>query len=231
MSEHPDQHQHLVEVVATASGVDEIHLRGELLHVTIVPGAGGKISEVVHPASGTNVLWENPRVALRRTYAGAPFDDVWSGGWDDIFPTDPPCEFDGGTYHDHGDLWIGEWDWTIEHDSPDRATVHLSRESVSLPCRADKWITIERDSPMASVRLRLTNTGLRPIQFMWNQHIAHAIHIGSRIHMPTDAMDVIGHSTSLGDVAHVEWPIDRGVDLSYLAGPDAGTLEFLSAQR
>lgn len=220
-----------MEVVLTSSGLEEITMRGQMLHVTIVPGAGGKISRLVDQASGFNVLWENPRVPLRRTYAGAPFDDVWSGGWDDIFPTDPPCEFDGGTYHDHGDLWIGEWDWSLEHDSPERATVRLSRESVSLPCRVDKWITVERDSPKISVRLRLTNTGLRPVRFMWNQHIAHAIDIGSRVHLPTSRMGVVGNLLSLHSDEQIEWPISRGVDLSYLAGPDAGTLEFLYASQ
>jgi hypothetical protein len=216
-----------VNVEVTASGLLEIQMLGDVLHVVVVPGAGGKISRVLHQESGYNVLWENPRVPLRRTYPGAPFDDVWSGGWDDIFPTDPPCEFDGVTYHDHGDLWIGEWSWSLEGDSPDSATVHLSRDSVSLPCRVDKWITVERDSPHVSIRLRLTNSGLRPVRFMWNQHIAHAIGPGSRVHVPASRMNVVGPAPSLGGAETVEWPIERGVDLSYLPGPEAGTLEFL----
>lgn len=218
---------HLIDVVETSSGLEKIQIRGSVLHVTVVPGAGGKISHLVDPVSGYNLLWENARVPLRRTYAGALFEDVWSGGWDELFPTDPACEIDGETFHDHGDLWIGEWNWSLEEDSPDRATVHLSRHSVSLPCRVDKWITVERDLPRVSIRMQLTNIGLHPLRFMWNQHIAHAIGLGSRVHLPASRMNVVGAAPSLGDVKIVEWPINRGVDLSYLAGPEAGSLEFL----
>ncbi len=215
-------------VVATASdGLESVRIVGDEIEVAVVPGAGGKISRIVDRASGFNVLWENPRVPLRRTYPGAPFDDVWSGGWDDVFPTDPPCEYDGGSYHDHGDLWIGEWDWSIEEDSLDAATIHLSRDSVSLPCRVDKWIRVDRGSPKVSVRLRLTNSSVRPVTFMWNQHIAHAIGPDSRVHLPASQMNVVGPAPSLGGATSVDWPVHDGRDLSILAGPEAGTLEFL----
>ena len=218
---------HLIEVTSASDGLESVHLIGDEIEVVVVPGAGGKISRIVHRASGFNVLWENPRVPVCRTYPGAPFDDVWSGGWDDIFPTDPPCEYDGGSYHDHGDLWIGEWNWSIEEDSFDAATIHLSRDSVSLPCRVDKWIRVERGSPRVTARLRLTNSGLRPVTFMWNQHIAHAIGPGSRVHAPASRMNVVAPAPSLGDATSVDWPVHDGRDLSILPGPDAGTLEFI----
>ncbi len=214
-------------MVTAANGLEVVHLVGDRIEVAVVPAAGGKVSRVVDLASGFNVLWENPRVPVARTYPGAPFDDVWSGGWDDIFPTDPPCEFDGGSYHDHGDLWIGEWGWSVDEDSPDAATIHLSRDSVSLPCRVDKWIRVERGSPRLTVRLRLTNSGPRPVTFMWNQHIAHAIGPGSRVHVPASRMYVEGPAPSLDATEFVDWPIHNGKDLSRLAGPEAGTLEFL----
>jgi hypothetical protein len=193
----------------------------------VVPAAGGKISQIVHRPTGFNVLWENPRVPLRRTYAGARFDDVWSGGWDELFPTDPPCDYNGDSYHDHGDLWIGDWNWSLDEDTPSAATLHLSRYSVSLPCRVDKWIRVERASASVTVHLKLTNLGAQPVTFMWNQHIAHAIGTGSRVHMPASRMNVVAPAPSLGDAASVNWPVHEGRDLSELNGADAGTLEFI----
>ena len=220
---------HLVDVLPTRDGMELVRIKGDRLTLYIVPEAGGKILQLIENASGFKLLWENPRVPLQRTYAGAPFDDVWCGGWDDVFPTDPPCELDGNTHHDHGDLWIAPWSWSVEVDEPERMTIHLSRYSVSLPCRVDKWITLRKDEAQIAVRMRLTNLGTFPVRFMWNQHIAHAIGQASRIHMPVSRMGVSGPAPTLGNMDQVGWPLQEGVDLSCIPGPEAGGLEFLYA--
>jgi hypothetical protein len=180
--------------------------------------------------SGFNVLWQNPRVPIGRTYPGAPFDDVWCGGWDDVFPTDAACEININAFHDHGDLWIGPWTWSLEKDEPDEAIIRLRRDSVSLPCTVDKWISVTRDGHGVSLQLRLTNHGLAPVRFMWNQHIAHAIGPGSRVHVPVATMGVVPPAPSLNDVDEVTWPINDSTDLSRLAGPESDALEFLYAK-
>lgn len=210
-------------------GLTAIQICGHFVTLVLVPGAGGKILQLIDNESGFNLLWQNPRVPIGRTYAGAPFDDVWCGGWDDVFPTDAECVIGVNTFHDHGDLWIGPWTWSIEEDDPDETIIRLSRDSVSLPCTVDKWITVKRGGHGVSVGLRLTNHGLSPVRFMWNQHIAHAIGPGSRVHLPVSKMGVIPPAPSLGDVHVVTWPINDGADLSRLAGPEAGVLEFLYA--
>jgi galactose mutarotase-like enzyme len=210
-------------------GLTEISIRGDFVTLVIVPEAGGKILQLIDNESGFNLLWQNPRVPIGRTYAGAPFDDVWCGGWDDVFPTDGACEINVNTFHDHGDLWIGPWTWSLEKDGPDETIIRLSRDSVSLPCTVDKWISVTRDGHGISVGLRVTNHGLSPVRFMWNQHIAHAIGPGSRVHVPVSRMGVISPAPSLDDAVEVTWPINDGSDLSRLAGPETGALEFLYA--
>jgi hypothetical protein len=211
-------------------GMTEISIGGHFVTLVVVPEAGGKILRLLDNESGFNLLWQNPRVPIGRTYAGAPFDDVWCGGWDDVFPTDATCEIGVSAFHDHGDLWIGPWTWSIEKDEPDEAIIRLSRDSVSLPCTVEKWISVERDGHGVSVRLRLTNHGLRPVRFMWNQHIAHAIGPGSRVHLPASTMGVIPPAPSFNEAHEVAWPINDGADLSRLAGPEVGVLEFLYAK-
>ena len=112
---------------------------------------------------------------LRRTYPGAAFDDVWCGGWDELFPTDPACEIGDNTFHDHGDLWCGPWDWSVEEDDGETATVSLRRYAMALPCLMEKWITVRRDGLDVRFRHRLTNLGAQPVPFVWNLHVAHAI--------------------------------------------------------
>ena len=143
------------------------------MRLTLFPDAGAKILNLVHKGSGFDLLWNNPRVPLRRTYPGAAFDDVWCGGWDELFPTDNPGEVGDNTFHDHGDLWFGPWDWSVAHDDGEVATVYLRRHTVALPCLMERWLTVWRDGVHVEFRYRLTNLGTQPVPFTWNLHVAH----------------------------------------------------------
>jgi hypothetical protein len=79
-------------IVDTDRVGDGVQLEGDQLRATVDPDAGAKILDVVHLETGEKLLWQNARVPLRRTYAGAGFDDVWCGRWDEPFPTEAPCE-------------------------------------------------------------------------------------------------------------------------------------------
>ncbi len=212
-------------------GVRAIALRGTALDVVVCPDAGGKILDLVHRPTGVNLLWRNLRIPVQTTHAGAPFDDVWCGGWDELFPTDQPCELDGTSYHDHGDLWIGPWDWAVEQDDGDAAVIHLRRYSASLPCLMERWVSLDRDALQLSVRYRLSNVGVRPVPFVWNVHVAHAIHPGSRLHLP--ARTVVAVPPYAGRIEpgrDVPWPGGGGDDLSLLPAPDNGLSEYFATR-
>ncbi len=81
----------IVDTTLVHHGVPGLALEGDLLRLTLFPEAGAKILDLVHRPSGLDLLWKNPRVPLRRTYTGPAFDDVWCGGWDELFPTDRPA--------------------------------------------------------------------------------------------------------------------------------------------
>jgi hypothetical protein len=222
----------IVDAGHERAGMTELRIHTDRLALNLIPDAGGKILDLIDVESGFNLLWQNPRIPLGRTYAGAPFDDVWCGGWDDMFPTDIPCEVDGNSHHDHGDLWIGPWEWDVVSDTGEQAVVHLRRYSPSLPCRVDKWITVDRASAEIRIRLALSNEGSQPVRFLWNQHIAHAIGPGSRVHLPVRRLLVAGPTQSrAGDAREVTWPVhDGSLDLSRLPGNESGVTEFLCAE-
>ena len=223
----------LVDTSISRAGVQGVSLGNDLLSLTVFPDAGGKILDLVHRPSGVNLLWQNPRIRLARTYAGAPFDDVWCGGWDELFPTDAACTVDGTEVHDHGDLWIGPWEWEVEDDEPEQATLYLRRYSASLPCSLERWITLRRDARCVDLRYRLTNLGPRPVAFLWNLHVAHAIEAGSRLHLPVASLAVeppyFGRAGKGTEIC--AWPVHVDSaraehDLSRTPGPDAGLAEF-----
>lgn len=219
----------LADTSIEQDGLAGIALRGRVVELTVVPDAGGKILAFTHRPSGLALLWQNPRVPLQRTYAGAPFDDVWSGGWDEIFPTDAPCQLDGVSYHDHGDLWIGPWEWELQRDDGRSAVLSMRRPSPSLPCLMERWITLERDSPEVAVRYRLTNLGTQPVRFLWNVHVAQPVTPGARLHLPASRLAVQAPYTGRAEGAQggIPWPLFRGRDLSRLPPPTSGLTEFL----
>jgi hypothetical protein len=227
----------LVDTSFLHAGMAGLRLENEKLSLSIFPDAGGKILDLVHKPTGFNFLWQNPRVGLRPTYAGAAFDDVWCGGWDELFPTDAPCTLDGNTYHDHGDLWYGSWEWAVERDDAEEATLYLRRFSVSLPCLMEKWVSLRREGTAVTFRHRLSNLGTQPVSFVWNLHVAHAIEPGSRVHLPAGRVGVEPPFWGRAGegVAELSWPVHddgsgRPHDLSRLPGPEAGHTEWLFAR-
>ena len=91
------------------AGQRAVVLESARLRVTVLPELGGHVVELVDRASDVNLLWHNPRTAPRPAPYGAHFDDWWSGGWDEIFPSG-----DRGTLHGEllpymGELWCVPW--------------------------------------------------------------------------------------------------------------------------
>ena len=218
----------MIDLSQTWNGVPGIAVETDVLRVSLIPSAGAKIHELIHLASGKDLLWKNPRVPLRATYPGPNFDDVWSGGWDELFPTDPACAVGDNTFHDHGDLWHGPWEWEVLRDEEDVAELYLRRDTVALACRMEKWITFERGSRAIGFRHRLTNLGHQPVDFDWSLHVAHAISPDSRIHMAPVQMTLEPAQAGrfAAAAAHVGWPEHDGIDMAAVQPPESGLLEW-----
>ena len=213
----------IVDHTLVQQGVPGLALEGDQLRLTLFPAAGAKILDLVHTPSGVDLLWKNPRVPLAATYPGPAFDDVWCGGWDELFPTDPPCAVGGNHYSDHGDLWHGPWEWEVVHDDGHEATVYLRRFAVALPCLMEKWITLRRDGLEIGFRHRLTNLGTRPEPYTWSLHVAHAVGPGSRILLPATRLGLADAEQSRfgAGVREVAWPVHEGEDLQQVLGARA----------
>jgi hypothetical protein len=225
----------LVDTSLVLGGVPGIALEGDVLYVTLFPAVGGKILDLVHRPTGTNLLWQNSRVPFARTHAGAPFDDVWCGGWDELFPTDAACALGGNAFHDHGDLWNGPWAWSIDHDDDESAAITLRRHSTSLPCLVEKRIELRRESSSLVIRHRLTNLGPCQIPFVWSLHVAHSLEPGSRVLLPAGSVGAQEPYFGRAGPGTCSWPLhvdESGVehDLSRTLAADSGVSEFLWAR-
>ena len=213
-------------------GIDSLVLENRRLRVTVVPSMGGHVAELVDLAADRDLLWHNPRAIPRPAPYGAHFDDWWSGGWDEIFPSG-----DSGTLHDEplpymGELWCVPWDAYGSRSADGReASIVGTGFGTVAPARFERRLALRGDEPVLQVHYRIENLDVRPLPFTWGIHPAFAVGPTHRIDHPGTSM-IVGVSSgpemgAAGDT--YSWPhmtdltANSGLrDLSLVRDRDAG---------
>ena len=206
-------------------------LENRFLQIAILPEAGAKIWQIRYKPHDADLLWNNPRIAPARLPIGARYDDVWSGGWDELFPNDEAAIIDGEAYPDHGELWTGEWQFET-FQSNDEAGVKLEFRTPLSAVRIQKRIAIRPSESRIHFSHRLTNIGGGDFSFLWKLHPAMAVTPQHRIDFPP--MRVILEPAYPGTLAGArfpaEWPslrtADGEIDLRRVPPPEERQLYF-----
>jgi len=102
------------------------------------------------------------------------FMEYYGGGWQDILPFagNEPVKHRFGEWGMHGETPLLSWGAAIEKETASEATAKLSVDIPRYPFRVEKWITMNDDSAMFSVRERLTNLSSQTLEYCWLQHPA-----------------------------------------------------------
>ena len=159
-----------------------VRLENEFITVDVLPELGAKIYNFIHRKSNRNLLWHNPRIPPSRQVMGTKFDDVWSGGWDELMPNDIPSPvFGNEMLPDHGEIWSQPSEWHIKSED---TSVRFVNYGHVLPTVFEKTISLLPGESHCTIQYRLTNMGPRPIDFLWNIHPALAISSATRLDVP-----------------------------------------------
>jgi hypothetical protein len=153
-------------------GIPAVVISNKWLRVVMLPELGGKIWQITDLRNGRDLLWQNPRLLAHRVPIGTGYDDVFFGGWDELFPNDEPEVLDGDPYPDHGELWTALWQVKVLDDGPDVARITLTTATPISCCHLSKTITVHRDEPQIHLSWRIHNAGLRELPYLWKQHVA-----------------------------------------------------------
>lgn len=190
-----------------AGGLAALTLENDALRVAVLPQLGGHVHELVDRAADRDLLWHNPRTAPRPAPYGAHFDDWWSGGWDEIFPSG-----DRGTLHGEllpymGELWCVPWSAEAAIDG-DTASIRATGFGTIAPARFERTLSLRGDEPVLRARYRIESLDLRPLPFTWGIHPVFAVTPDHRIDHPGSTMLVgVSSDPSMGvegDTYH--WP-------------------------
>ena len=99
-----------------------------------------------------------------------------------MIPNDIPTPvFGNEMLPDHGEIWSQPSEWQVE---PDESSVRFVNYGHVLPTLFEKTISLRPGESYCTVQYRLTNTGRRPIDFLWNIHPAMAISPATRLDVP-----------------------------------------------
>lgn len=174
-------------------GTQALVLENGRLRAVVLPALGGRIwqlTQLTQLPHGRDLLWHNPRITARPVPFGAVYDDVFFGGWDELFPNDAPEELAGEAYPDHGELWTSPWSWRIVAEGPDAVQVRLSLDTPISACRFTKTLTLVAGEPRLGIGWRIENAGSRDLPYLWKQHLAVPVDEPARLTMGARSMYV-----------------------------------------
>jgi hypothetical protein len=216
----------------TAEGFETVVLENPLLRAVIVPSLGGRVWELEDRMRARQWIWHRPDVPLEKSPIGAVYDDVWAGGWEELFPNDAHGTFEGRQLPDHGEWWATPWSVKDPHGG-DESDVTLSADLRIVRAHCTKQFRLARDRATLSVTYRIRSAEPAPFHFLFKQHLPIVLAAGCRLLLPGGTVEPVDASfgTMLPSSENFAWPHSRrgsrAVDLRLVPPATSELREFV----
>ena len=223
-------------------GWEGLVLESDHLRVTVLPGKGADIVELVHVPTGTDALFKAPWGLLppgeppREEAEGLEFIGNYEGGWQELLPNaNDACSYGGVELPFHGEVALLQW----EAEELDERSVRLGVRCRGLPLALERVMRVERDRAELVVEGTVTNEGAERVPFVWGHHLvlgAPFLEAGCTLELPAETIvtaDQVWEETArLEPAQRSTWPDARlrgggTVDLRQVPGPEAGSHDDL----
>ncbi|HET9983154.1 MAG TPA: hypothetical protein VFQ38_06195 [Longimicrobiales bacterium] len=213
---------------ATIAGFEALVLENGSLGAAVIPRLGGRVWELVDLARDRQWIWHRPGVPLAASPRGASYDDVWAGGWEELFPNDAPGSFEGCLLPDHGEWWTSSWTVT-EASGGAEACVRLEADARMRGARCFKELRLASDRGELRVAYRIENPDAGAFHFLFKQHLPVAIHPGCRLALPGGRVTAVepAFGTLLPGPGPFDWPRAGERDLRVVPPPSSAAREFV----
>jgi galactose mutarotase-like enzyme len=208
VGEQPIKRMSQILVRPLNESLQSVVLSNDALEVVVFPNSGARIYSIFHKPSETEFLWHHPTNLPRVYKSDEWFDDVFCGGWDELFPSCEACEFQGTHVPDHGELWAVPWEWTIEDAASALPRLYTGVTANIFPVRFERWLLLDPHEPVLHLHYRLQNLSARGLELIWGIHPLFNITPHHRIDLPPGNMQVdLSSSETLGKVGQsYRWP-------------------------
>jgi galactose mutarotase-like enzyme len=218
-----------------------VRLDSPSLTADVLVDQGGDILNLVHKATGVDLLWKVPYPVREPGVGPTPAGDSYQqwmhyypGGWQTIFPNyGPAVSWRGALLDFHGEAARRPWVIASEVEES-RAEIELSTHLASLPFSLRRHIVLSPEQPVLRVTETVTNLFDGPLDCMWAHHPVFGapllssesrIYTGARRVRPDPLYDVSGNDLTLG--GKFSWPLAESkagasVDLSRIPAHGSG---------
>lgn len=200
--------------------------------MVVLPELGGRIWSIVYKPRDRELLWQNPRIPPQKVPFGDVFDDVWCGGWEEMFPNAAPGAIHGEYYPDHGEVWCPKWESEVKTSG---GSLHLALQTTTSISAAsiEKHFMLLDDAPCLEIVYKLRSYSTRELPYIFALHPAFAGIPSCRLDLPLMQIDL--EPSYLGTLTEseprFEWPYAtrRGekVDLRTAYPSTSGEIFFL----
>ena len=224
------------------SGWHAVRLTSDALSVTVLPGKGADIYEIVDLATGIDPLFkapwglQPPGAASREGSDGVAFLENYEGSWQELFPnTNDACRYRGSPVPFHGEVATRPWSVSVQADHGGLAAVRLTVDGQSVPLRLERLMTVRPGERRLVLEERVTNLSQDTVEFAWGHHcVLGPPLIAAGAELRTPAAAIVTPPQPWEDTARLEpgqrsvWPTARlrgggEADLSRVPGPEASS--------
>jgi Domain of unknown function (DUF5107) len=201
-------------------GLLAVELENEWLKAVVLPEVGCKIQSLMWKPAGKQILWQNPRLRPRPYAIDANFDNYWSGGWDDAFPTCDACDYNGEHYPNLGELRSVEW----SVDALEQHRAQFSAFGPISPVRARKMVTLDLHQPVLRMQYQIQSLSVLPLDYIWGTHPALQVNEHTVLRIPGQTGIVgIASAPGLGVAGQIySWPLLGASDMSRVQPASSG---------
>lgn len=220
-------------VRTTVDGHDALAIENTHLRAVVLPGLGGRVWTLEDRPRRRQWIWHRGTVPLAVCAPGASYDDVWAGGWEELFPNDAAGAFEGRDLPDHGEWWTMAWDAQVSEDAV-QAQLRLTATSRSLRAACVKTFSLPHDGAGLSVSYAIRSLEDRPFHFLFKQHLPVNLTPGCRLVLPGGRVEAVdpAFGTLLSGPGPFDWPPDSAPaagqdDLRVIPPRSSGSREFV----
>jgi hypothetical protein len=197
----------------SAGGFEALVLENSQLRASIIPSLGGRVWQLLDRVRGREWIWHREGVPLAVSPSGTSYDDVWAGGWEELFPNDAPADFEGRSLPDHGEWWTTAWSVAEVSDGVE-AVVRLVAEMRIRRVSCIKEFRLGADADTIHVSYRIESREKDAFHFLFKQHLPIAITSSCELALPGGRVAAVdpAFGTMLPSSATFDWPLAPGTD-------------------
>ena len=151
-------------------------LQNEYLKVSVNQAKGGAITSIFSRRTKDEWIYNNSSLKSEEN-SSLMYDDLWCGGFEELFPNDAPDNVNGRILKDHGELWMQSWDVTHRNDN----SVNMQTQCTTVPAIVTKNVTLHSTTPTIIVNYRIENVSSEEYPYLFKLHPAMRIERGDEL--------------------------------------------------